>query len=655
MVKVTEMIDQNTEEQKVKYNDSELLSVFQANLSACEENRQPQDKVCDEIENLAAGRHDWSTKKAWQHKNAVPKFSINREKFAAVMQRALVQATDYFTVEPKAKSPYAQWAAGVREWLKFRLDREQFPLKFVLGTKIAATRGRMYFKPYYSTELSEVLTWPKREEPRLDAEGMPLLDEFNNPMTDIITEEPKWETVIERKLRVALVNPQNVWMDPTGRDRFKIESYKMDWGELMALAEAGHYDLTAVKQLEPGTSGDRESDEAEQRSRNNEGEFTAPQGTKEVELYEFWGDLYDTSGKLVEKNCTFTVANQTHVVRKPIKNPYWHGKAPYAWGAPVLQPFSNYDKSFLEDAIGLQKTQTEFVNLILDSALYAVAGAFSVDVEQLANVQDIQQGVYPGAVFRRKGSYSNGTPMIDSVRLNTIDPMSLSILQMVDRMGQEATGVTDIMLGVQPPRRSTVGGDAMRLGESNSLFDTFARNLEEQLIGPLMEQVWALDLQYFDWTDPCARDILGDFADELARMSDEERYDLIKHFTFRGKGLSVVLAKQMELEKTVNFMRAVGRYDWLALMMDLPNMMRNVVESLGWDPKKMVRQDADALIQQVTQMMIMKLTGQPMPGQSPPQGMAPQQMLPQGASQGAPSQLPPQMAGMIQQLMGGGQ
>jgi hypothetical protein len=642
MVNIADNLEPNTEEQKVRYSDNELISVFQSNISACEENRSTQDKVCDEIENLAAGRYDWSKKAAWQNKNAVPKFSINREKFAAVMQRALVQATDYFTVEGKAKSPYAQWAAGVREWCKFRLDREQFPLKFVLGTKIAATRGRMYFKPYYSTEITEVLTWPKREEPRLDAEGMPLLDEFGNPVTDIITEEPKWETIVERTLRVALVNPQNIWVDPTGRQRFWVESYKMDWGELLALAKEGHYDLKAVMQLEPGTSGDQESEESEQRSRNNEGEFTPPQGTKEVELYEFWGDLYDTEGRLVEKNCTFTVANRTHVVRKPIKNPYWHGKAPYAWGAPVLQPFSNYDKSFLEDAIGLQKTQTEFVNLILDSALYAVAGAFSVDVEQLANVQDIQQGVYPGAVFRRKGSYSNGTPMIDSVRLNTIDPMSLSILQMVDRMEQESTGITDLMLGVMPARRSTASEGAMRLGESNSLFDTFARNLEEQLIGNLIEQVWALDLQYFDWTDPCARDILGEFADQLAMMSDEERYDLIKHFTFRGKGLSVVLAKTMEIEKIDRFMRAIGRYPALAQVVNMPALLTKAVEGFGWNPKEVIMDQPPML---------------PMPGQMPPQGIpqSPIPQMPQGAPQGASSQLPPQAAAMMQQLMGGGQ
>jgi hypothetical protein len=642
MVKVTEMIDQNTEEQKVKYNDDQLLSVFQANLSACEENREKHDEKCDEIENLAAGRYDWSKKAAWQNKNAVPKFSINREKFAAVMQRALVQATDYFTVEPKAKSPYAQWAAAVREWCKFRLDCEQFPLKFVLGTKIAATRGRMYFKPYYSTELSEVLTWPKKEEPRLDAEGQPILDEFDNPVTDIITEEPKWETVVERKLRVALVNPQNVWVDPTGRERFKIESYKMDWGELMALAEAGHYDLSAVKQLEPGVSGDRESDEAEQRSRNNEGEFTAPQGTKEVELYEFWGDLYDTEGRLVEKNCTFTVANKTHVVRKPVKNPYWHGKAPYAWGAPVLQPFSNYDKSFLEDAIGLQKTQTEFVNLILDSALYAVAGAFTIDVKQLVDPNDIKKGVYPGAVFRKDGDRSNGQQMIEALRLNTIDPMSLSILQMVDRMEQESTGITDLMLGVMPARRSTASEGAMRLGESNSLFDTFARNLEEQLIGNLIEQVWALDLQYYDWTDPCARDILGEFADQLAMMSDEERYDLIKHFTFRGKGLSVILAKTMEIEKIDRFMRAIGRYPNLAQVVNMPALLTKAVEGFGWNPKEVILEQSPML---------------PMPGQMPQQGI-PQAQLPQmpqgGPPQGGLPQLPPQIAAMMGQ-MGGGQ
>lgn len=610
-------------------NNDEVIQVFKQNLEACRNNKTPRDQVFNIVEDLVANRYDWSKKKDWQSKNPIPKFAMNQEKFAAEMQRAIIQAADYFVTEGKTWSEFKQYAPAVTSWIKSRLDQQKFPFKFVLGSKISATRGRIYFKPHIAAKPKDRLIWPRISQ----------LDELTGEET-YISGEPEWETIVEQELAVELVHPRNIWHDPTGRNRFLIESWKIDKGELVKLAEEGHYDLKVVKELS-SSSGIQSDEEQEERDRHEEGEASDP---NTIELFEYWGDLYDLDGRLIDTNMTFTVANKDYLVRKPRKNPYWHGKFPYVWGAPVVVPFSNYDKSFLEDSIGLQKTETEFVNLILDSAKYAVAGAFTLDVEQVVNVNDYRQGIFPGIVAKYKGSWTNGRPPLESIKLNTIDPMALSVLQMIDRYGQIGTGVNDLMMGVMPARRSTAKEGAMRMSESSSLFDTYARNLEEQLIGPLVEQVWALDLQYYDWNDKCARDILGEeFALRLANMTDEERYQLIEHFEFKGKGISVVLSKAQELEKVDMVLSRFGRYPNLAQRVNMDKILEKVAEALSWDPKEMLLPPGQTNMpppgpgQQIPQT--------PLPAQGMPQGMP---GMPQGMLQGMPQGIPPQM------MMGGG-
>jgi hypothetical protein len=219
--------------------------------------------------------------------------------------------------------------------------------------------------------------------------------------------------------------------------------------------------------------------------------------------------------------------------------------------------------------------------------------------------------------------------------------MTTSVSALLDRENQRSTGVTDLMQGLMPMRRETASGGAMRLSESASLFDTYARNLEETLIPELVEQVWALDLQYYDWTDPCARDIMGDFAAILAGMSDEERYRLIEHFEFQGEGLSTVLSKEQEIQKVDMFLSRLGRYPMLGQRANIDFFIEKAVEAMGWNPQKALNPP---------------MVNNPIPGKEPP-GQVPQAQLPpnmpQGPPQGGPSSLPPEMMAMAQQMMGG--
>jgi hypothetical protein len=645
------------EEQEVKYpeGDGGLLPVFNAILASCEANREPHDRVAEDIENLIANEYNFKGKAEWQSKVPLPTFASNREKFAAVMQKGMIQAQTFFATTAKPWSPYAGFSQSVHDWVDFRLNRLKFKTKFTEGCKIAASRARMWFKPHYAAELRQVLVWPKDEQPVLDGEGNPTFDPMTGqPVTTITVGEPVWETRAEFKLQLPMVHPKHIWRDPTGRDRFVIHEYTTDYGELLALAEEGHYDKAAVLQLSPADNSEDEAEEQAERSRHDEGDPGSPSTDKGITMHEFWGDLYDNEGRLVEKNCTFTVANKQVFVRKPIKNPYWHGKKPFASGAPVVDPMSIYDKSFLKDAREIQRAQTEYINLTLDAAKLAVAPPTTLDIEQALDVNDYKRGMYPGCVIKVRGSWSNGQAPLNTMRLSPIDPMTVSVSAMLDRENQKSTGVTDLMQGLMPMRRETASGGAMRLGESASLFDTYARNLEEQLIGDMVEQVWALDLQYFDWTDPCARDIMGEeFAAVLANMTPEERYRLIEHFEFRGEGLSTVLSKEQEIQKVDMFMSRLGRYPMLGQRANIDFFIEKAVEAMGWNPKKALMPPGQ---------------NNPIPGKEPPgaipQTPTPQQQQAGGSPQGGPSAMPPQLMQLLAspqgqaimaQLMGGGQ
>jgi D-alanyl-D-alanine carboxypeptidase (penicillin-binding protein 5/6) len=150
-------------------------------------------------------------------------------------------------------------------------------------------------------------------------------------------------------------------------------------------------------------------------------------------------------------------------------------------------------------------------------------------------------------------------------------------MSVIDREFQGATGITDIKQGLLPMRGSPTATEiATRSAESAGLFDVIARNLETQIMEPLLAMVYWLIVQYMDdFSDPAIREAVGEEeATRLSLLTPRERYEYLKgNYTFEARGMSVFLSKSQELQKIIDVLRNFGRYPMFLQVTNIPKLV----------------------------------------------------------------------------------
>lgn len=608
---------------KSSVQDQDYITAVLALYHHADDERLEQKRTWDELWRLYNNQYDFSKKADWQSKNFVPKIAMGVEAAAASLKRALIQTPDFFGVEAMTEEDKPK-AILLEKLIKYWLDQNDFNNQFVESLKSALLTSLMVFKVYAVEEEIQDLKWPE-----------PSMLDFG----DETVSEPVPISRRRKAIRIDAVDPYDFWIDPTGRGKYVIQRSRIDLDDLKEAAESGDYDQKAVSEIEESFA--QAQADYEQALREGK-EGTPPPFRKSVELLEFWGDLPDQDGNLLFRNGTITIANQRWVIRGPIDNPYLHRKVPFVWGAPTTKPFSVYHRPLFRDIIGLARMQTELLNLILDGNIFAVAKAFELDLDQIYDPNEIKAGVYPGKVFKKRGSINPGMPMIREINIGAVPAQALSIYQLLDREIQGGTGINEIKLGLPAMRGQPTATEVQtRTAEANSLFDTMSRGLEEQIIEPILDMVYKLILQYMnDFTDPSLKEMLGQDADTLQMMSPRERFLAIKgNFKFKARGISIAMTRSQELDKVMTFLRLVGRYPQALQGVNVAFLLKKVAESLNWDPKELLTPQFLAAFEQAKQQNPAPV-GPGMPGIMPMMPIAQPGM---GLNGPIPTQIPPQM------------
>ncbi|HUW30450.1 MAG TPA: hypothetical protein VM223_02435, partial [Planctomycetota bacterium] len=91
--------------------------------------------------------------------------------------------------------------------------------------------------------------------------------------------KPRWRDGIA----IDVIDPYDIWLDPTGRDRFLVHRTVRDYDEVLADAEDGIYNLERVKQITGGT-GTHETEAWRQRAGLLTPSYAS--GRRDVELLE---------------------------------------------------------------------------------------------------------------------------------------------------------------------------------------------------------------------------------------------------------------------------------------------------------------------------------------------------------------------------------
>jgi hypothetical protein len=548
----------------------------------------------DESWNLFWNKYDFSRKASWQSKNFVPKMSRMIRQAAYSFKDAIITAGDFFSViGVGVKSKERAWVPA--KIIMFWARKNDLVNKIVDSLFAALMSSMMVFKVYWETYSDTDVTEPTSINPN-SAKGL----ESSLALTDApagATPPPlTTKRIVKGRMRVDIIDPYNFRVDPTGARKYVIHEYEMDLHDLIQLASspANKYEKDVVDQMcaDIRNASEKQADEAR---RKNE---SVPQGQqskrKRIRIREYWGELYDEDGKDLRRNMTFSIANDTYLIRKPFKNPYFPDHDPFVYGPLLRVPFSNFHQSFAEVLNGLQRIATEIYNLTLDSNLWSSMKAFEIDLDQVVDANELKNGVYPGKAFKKR---TKGVPrqMITAIELGMTNPQNLAFYNQVDREMQNVSSITEFSAGFVGGRKTELATEInTKSAQSFTYMGSIAREAEDNVLSRLIDYMWECVLNFQDdYTDEEIKELLGeDTSNLLALMSDSGRRDYLGgRYRFEFNGISRVLDKAKELEKVQLTIQLLERVPGAVDALNKPAMLRKFFDSLNWNPEELIAKE----------------------------------------------------------------
>ena len=569
--------------------DDTTKQFFSGVFNMAKDARQPRENIWRKAWDLYNGDYDWSAKADWQSKTNIPKVRDAVDRAAASFRRALVRIKRFYGIESETKIGVQKGLFTI-SLMDFWLDRANFTHEFTTGLKAGLITSSIIFKVWWNFEVENSLELEEAtREKKIRADGVVIGSRTER------TSRPKRSEKVVGKLGLKAVDPFKFWIIPNTNGKSCIERTESTMADITALSKKGVYSPSALKELRLGREKEA-LDNAEEARREG---MTASRQTpfaKPVELYHYWGDIYDEDGEVLMRNATFTMAGKDIVLRKPRPNPFMHGKPPYVWGTPYVVPFSTYNRGLVEDIIGIAEMITELSNLIVDGAHFDAIRAFQVDVDSLYNEREVSEGIYPGKTLRFKGSENPlGKPVVQPIEVGQVPASVLGVLDYLDKEYQISTAVTELISGAPSRGGARTATEISQKGaQAQEGLDDAARTVEETVINPLLEKIAQVTYQYHeDYTMPRLLEQFPETAQMLQSLSPAERYiAMVGGFQFKAKGISIMLDRAQSLDKIATFLQMVSSLPGILQKLNIDAMLEEIVVSLGWNPQKMLASQA---------------------------------------------------------------
>jgi len=504
--------------------------------------------VWDKVWALFNNQYDFSQKADWQAKAYTTKFNGAIRTLMAILKRSVLGAKKIFSVEGIGyESKLKQ--ANVENLLYYWFYKSNFRHEFTKSLMAGVLSSLTILKAYWNNGI-----------------------------------------------KMEACDPYDITLDPTGRNKFIIHRIKMDLYDVQKLANEGVYNAEKVALIKEGFV--RAELEYKEKLRRNEPGATPPPFRKEVEIMEYYGDLFDEDGSLIQENVIITIANDNHLLRI-VKNPY--PIKPFFIYPLYFVPFSVYHKGFFEDVVtaGLIDEMSRVLNGIIDGHLFSIAKAFELNVDIVVDPEEIQSGIYPGKTIKRTG-FSNER-LIQEVNVGNISQQNLAVYEMLAREFQNATSITEFIMGMPTSRGRPTATEVMqKTQQTMSALEDNVRDLEQYLIVPLLGFVFDLIIKYQDdFTNAQLQEFLGPKLDYTLTLEQFKEKYLSGQYEFRVNGISQTLLKQQTVEKIALLFQLLQANPIWASKLDLDRLLYKILESLDLDPTELIIEQQGGQEQQV--------------------------------------------------------
>lgn len=572
-----------------------ILNLIREARKEAEAGKRERKVLSKQNNDAYLGKQDWGHKQPGQSREFLPMVAMATEQIAGFIKKSLVDNQDWFSVDLRGR------AAGI-----LRPEQAVRLLQGMIETRPQVDHGQTDLATLMGDAVKTAL-WGSLLILKVHGRTMtpPTLD-------GTVAPPPFWA------LQIDLINPDDYFPDPTGRGLYEIHRVERDLHEVVEMAEQGIYDKAVVAEITQDFS--LKEEESRSHAMRNQPVPPSPDWRKRIILEEYWGTLLGDDGRVVKANIVCTVANDRWVIREPEPNPFWHGQSPFVVAPLVRVPFSVWHKALLDHATQLNYAANELFNLMLDGGIASVWGVRQIRADWLENPSQISAGIPQGATLAVKAETPVGAKVVEQVTTGNIPPEATGMLNLVDRQFQSATLVNDIKLGLLPAKQVKATEIMEASQQSASFFDSLVRDIEQQLMVPLLTKSWLTTLQHFDEVDPgLAIAALGEEAYAGMRMLGTPVLvqEVGRPSAFRVFGLSATISRGREFQRLMTLMQSVSGNPLLLQAFfkeySVTKIIRRLFATLNIDPdslKLTPQEEAELAARMETMPQFQQMAGQ---------------------------------------------
>lgn len=435
-------------------------------------------------------------------------------------------------------------AEVIRRLLELQLDKLNFFPKFLDFLKQMLLYGTSFMKVYWDVDYDWVWERTPRRE-MITVEGFPLDEQ-------IIWDEKKKYTATKRQPGIDVLDILDVYPDPDalneqgGRGIF-LRSW-ISREELREMAQGRFPVYGNIEQLDEEASGSEAYLESRSQRLSPRGLHGSSQNRRnEVELLEFWGKL-DIDGDGIKEEVQVIIADRQTIVRA-VANPFHHQKRPVVRGVMFPIPNELYGIGMIEPVLSqideldtLKRQRLDNINQNLN-AMWQADPTADVELDTLISA--------PGQII-----LSSPLDAVKKLETPDVTANAFNEATILQQDIESATTPASIQGTPDTGRLGrTARGAQMIIGQALEKFGMSTKLIEEMTLEPMLEMMYALDLQFIDDEDVLRSPLLyREIAD--MRLAPE---DIRCNINFKLTGISDLVGSEAKINQIISFMSVFGK------------------------------------------------------------------------------------------------
>ena len=298
------------------------------------------------------------------------------------------------------------------------------------------------------------------------------------------------------------------------------------------------------------------------------------------EILEFWGyldkklaeqaglEITEDMDELDEVSVNCWVCNGK--ILRLVINPFTPARLPYMVCPYEINPYQFFGVGIPENMDDAQTIMNGHARMAIDNLALAGNLVFDVDETMLVPGQDMK--VFPGKIFRRQSGQPGQS--IHGVKFPNTANENLMMFDRFRQLADESTGIPSYShgtTGIQSTTR-TAAGMSMLMGAAALSIKTVVKNIDDYLLRPLGESMFAWNMQFNEDTP----EIRGDLD-------------------VKARGTSSLMQKEVRSQRLMTFLQTASNQN-LAPFVKWHSVLAEIAKSLDIEPEKLINDPERAAV-----------------------------------------------------------